>query len=61
MITLQSTDTQLQQLAQAEDRARGTTVRVDCAALRALLRDHYTLCTARGIRFKPQADQESLR
>lgn len=57
MITLQSTDTQLQQLAQAEDSAResSTTVRVDRAALRALLRDHYTLCTARGVplRFNP--------
>lgn len=65
MITLQSTDTQLQQLAQAEDSAResSTTVKVDRAALRALLRDHYTLCTARGVplRFNPGHDQESLR
>lgn len=65
MITLLSTDTQLHALAEAEDKAResSSTVKVDRAALRALLHDHYTLCTARGVplRFNPQTDQESLR
>lgn len=64
-ITLQTTDTQLHDLAAAEDRARETseTVKVSRAALRALLRDHYTLCTARGVplRFTPGQDQDSLQ
>jgi len=62
---LQTTDSELHKLAEIDDTAREGTefVRVPRAALRSLLRDHYTLCTARGValKFNPTADQESLR
>jgi hypothetical protein len=65
MITLQTTDTQLAALAEIEDSARKgtTTLKVDREALRALLRDHYTLYQAalrQRHRFDHREDQESL-
>lgn len=62
---LLTTDSQLHKLAEIEDVARDGTehVRVPREALRNLLRDHYTLCTSRGVplKFQPKQDQESLQ
>jgi hypothetical protein len=66
MITLLTTDTQLHTLAEIDDKAREGTefIKVPREALRALLRDHYTLYTAalkQRHRFDDRPDQESLR
>jgi hypothetical protein len=63
---IQTTDTELQALAKAEDSARdGTThVKVPREALRNLLRDHYTLWTIvrerRIVQVTTKEDQRSL-
>lgn len=65
MTTLQTTDSQLSELAEIDDKARdGTeTLKVPREALRNLLRDHYTLYTialGRRHRFDVGDDQASL-